>query len=98
VAGREFDLIERCGAGHRRNMTARSRNESWGTLRSSIEAVVVAATNAADAHNLSTYERQVEYWTSRGIEDFFLDNGFEVPVFPLTQLTEAAIPSDFLFP
>ena|ERR1035437_1644563 len=43
------------------------------------------------------YERQVEYWTSRGIEDFFLDNGFEVIVLPLTQLNEADIPSDFIF-
>jgi hypothetical protein len=43
------------------------------------------------------YERQVEYWTSRGIEDFFLDNGFEVIVMPLTQLTEAAVPADFIF-
>jgi hypothetical protein len=43
------------------------------------------------------YERQLEYWTSRGIEDFFLDNGFEVLVFPMTQLNEADIPSDFIF-
>jgi hypothetical protein len=43
------------------------------------------------------YERQVEYWTSRGIEDFFLDNGFDVLVYPLTQLTETDVPSDFLF-
>jgi hypothetical protein len=43
------------------------------------------------------YERQVEYWTSRGIETFFLDAGFEVMVFPLTQLTERRVPSDFLF-
>lgn len=26
------------------------------------------------------YERQVEYWTSRAIEDYFLDSGFEVLV------------------
>lgn len=43
------------------------------------------------------YERQVEYWTSRGIEDFFLDNGFDVLVFPLTQLTERDVPNDFMF-
>lgn len=43
------------------------------------------------------YERQVEYWTSRGIEDFFLDSGFDVLVYPLTQLTEADVPADFLF-
>jgi hypothetical protein len=43
------------------------------------------------------YERQVEYWTSRAIENFFLDAGFEVLVFPLTQLVERQVPSDFLF-
>ena len=43
------------------------------------------------------YERQVEYWTSRGIENFFLDAGLEVLVLPLTQLTERNLPSDFLF-
>ena len=43
------------------------------------------------------YERQVEYWTSRAMESFFLDAGFEVLVFPLTQLTERDVPSDFLF-
>lgn len=43
------------------------------------------------------YERQVEYWTARDIEGFFLDAGFEVVVFPLTQLTEANVPADFLF-
>lgn len=43
------------------------------------------------------YERQVEYWTSRGIENFFLDEGFELLVLPLTQLTEKDIPSDFLY-
>lgn len=43
------------------------------------------------------YERQVEYWTSREVEGFFLDSGFEVVVLPLTQLTERSLPSDFLF-
>ena len=43
------------------------------------------------------YERQTEYWTSRRIEDFFLDEGFEVITFPLTQLSEADVPADFLF-
>lgn len=43
------------------------------------------------------YERQVEYWTSRAIENFFLDAGFEVLVFPLTQLSERQVPSDFLY-
>lgn len=43
------------------------------------------------------YERQAEYWTSRGIEEFFLDNGFDVLVFPLTQPTERDVPNDFMF-
>lgn len=43
------------------------------------------------------YERQVEYWTSREIEGFFLDSGFEVVVLPITQLSERGVPSDFLF-
>lgn len=43
------------------------------------------------------YERQVEYWTSRGMEGFFLDAGFEVIVLPITQLTERRVPTDFLY-
>lgn len=43
------------------------------------------------------YERQVEYWTSRQIEEFFLDAGFEVLVFPLTPYREPLIPADFIF-
>lgn len=43
------------------------------------------------------YERQTEYWTSRGIEDYFLDGGYEVLAFPLTQLTEKNLPVDFVF-
>jgi hypothetical protein len=43
------------------------------------------------------YERQVEYWTTREIEGFFLDSGFEVIVLPITQLTERDVPADFLF-
>lgn len=43
------------------------------------------------------YERQVEYWTSREVEGFLLDQGFEVLVFPLTALTEKEVPADFLF-
>lgn len=43
------------------------------------------------------YERQAEYWTSRQIEEFFLNAGFEVLVFPLTQYTEHLIPADFIF-
>lgn len=43
------------------------------------------------------YERQVEYWTSRGMEGFFLDAGFEILVLPITQLTERGVPADFLY-
>jgi hypothetical protein len=43
------------------------------------------------------HERQTEYWTSRAVEDYFLDAGFEVLTFPLTQLTERHLPADFLF-
>lgn len=43
------------------------------------------------------YERQSEYWTSRQIEEFFLDNGFEVLTLPLTQYHERRIPADFIF-
>jgi len=43
------------------------------------------------------YERQSEYWTSRQIEEFFLDAGFEVITFPLSQMNEKNIPADFVF-
>ncbi len=43
------------------------------------------------------YERQSEYWTSRQIEDFYMDAGFEIIVFPLTQHNEKDIPTDFIF-
>ncbi len=43
------------------------------------------------------HERQAEYWTSRGVEDYFLDAGFEVISFPLTQRSEHEIPFDFVF-
>jgi hypothetical protein len=42
-------------------------------------------------------ERQVEYWTSRQIEDFLWDAGFQTQVLPLTQRTELHIPADFIF-
>jgi hypothetical protein len=42
------------------------------------------------------YERQTEYWTSRQIEDFLLDEGFEVITYPLTAKSEAVVPADFL--
>jgi hypothetical protein len=43
------------------------------------------------------YERQIEYWTSRAIEDYFLDSGFEVLVFPVAQVLEREVPFDHLF-
>lgn len=43
------------------------------------------------------YERQVEYWTSRSIETFFLNDGFEIIPLPITQLTEKRIPTDFIY-
>jgi hypothetical protein len=44
------------------------------------------------------YERQSEYWTSRQIEEFFMDNGFEVLTFPLIQYHERrVVPADFIF-
>jgi hypothetical protein len=43
------------------------------------------------------HERQSEYWTSRQVEEFFLDLGFEVMTLPLTQLVEHELPADFIF-
>lgn len=43
------------------------------------------------------HERQSEYWTSRQVEEFFLDDGFEIITFPLTQYHERRIPTDFIF-
>jgi hypothetical protein len=42
-------------------------------------------------------ERQSEYWTSREVETFFENTGFEITAFPITQLTEKRLPTDFLF-
>lgn len=42
-------------------------------------------------------ERQVEYWTSRQIEDYYLNAGFECITYPLTQRVEEHIPADFVF-
>lgn len=36
------------------------------------------------------YERQVEYWTSRQIEEFFLNAGFDIVVYPVEQGTRNA--------
>lgn len=43
------------------------------------------------------YERQTEYWTSRGIEDYFLDAGFDVVTVPMSQMAEHEVPFDFVF-
>lgn len=43
------------------------------------------------------YERQIEYWISRQIEEFYLNAGFELMVLPLNQRHEKLIPSDFIF-
>jgi hypothetical protein len=43
------------------------------------------------------HERQSEYWTSRQVEEFFLDLGYEVLTLPLTQFVERDLPADFLF-
>jgi len=43
------------------------------------------------------YERQTEYWTSRGIESYFLDAGYQIVTFPLSQIAEEHVPFDFVF-
>lgn len=47
----------------------------------------------------STYvpERQIEYWTSRQIEDFLLNAGHQVSVCPIEQIFEKLLPADFVF-
>lgn len=42
-------------------------------------------------------ERQIEYWTSRQIEDFLLNEGFDVFVNPIPQNLEKLLPADFVF-
>lgn len=42
-------------------------------------------------------ERQVEYWTSRVIEDYFENLGFVVVVLPISQNLEKHIPLDHMF-
>jgi len=42
-------------------------------------------------------ERQSEYWTSRGIEQTLLAEGFSVQTIPLSQNVERELPTDFLF-
>lgn len=42
-------------------------------------------------------ERQVEYWTSRQIEEFLLNAGHEILVYPIDQKVERYLPADFLY-
>jgi len=42
-------------------------------------------------------ERQVEYWTSRQVESFFSNAGYDLRVFPIQQGVECYIPADFIF-
>jgi hypothetical protein len=42
-------------------------------------------------------ERKVEYWTSRALDSFFENEGFQVRTFPLTAVTERMVPADFVF-
>lgn len=42
-------------------------------------------------------EREVEYWSSRAIEDFFIRHGFRIFVIPNSQRAEKFIPFDHLF-
>lgn len=42
-------------------------------------------------------ERQTEYWTSREIEESFIDVGYQIFTIPLPQALEHHVPSDFLY-
>ena len=43
------------------------------------------------------YERQGEYWTSKLIEDYLVDFGFEIIVLPIPTHIENLLPADFIF-
>jgi hypothetical protein len=43
------------------------------------------------------HERQIEYWTSRAIEDFFGNEGYDVVVLPNSSRVEKVLPFDHLF-
>ncbi len=47
--------------------------------------------------NTYPHERQIEYWVSRAIEDYFDNEGYEVVVLPNSTRAEAALPYDHLF-
>ena len=48
---------------------------------------------------MKTYvaERQVEYWTSRQVEQFFLQHGYECVAVPVSPNVEKHLPADFIF-
>lgn len=43
------------------------------------------------------YERQSEYWTSKQIENYLLDFGFEMLTLPIPPHIEYLLPADFIF-
>jgi hypothetical protein len=43
------------------------------------------------------HERQVEYWISRGIEEYFSNEGYDVVVIPNSPRVEKLVPYDHLF-
>ena len=42
-------------------------------------------------------ERQVEWWTSAAVEDYFQDRGYKCEALPIDQGVEKQIPADFAF-
>jgi hypothetical protein len=48
---------------------------------------------------MATYphERQIEYWVSRAIEDYFENEGYDIVVLPNSPRAEKALPYDHLF-
>lgn len=43
------------------------------------------------------HERQIEYWTSRAIEDYFDNEGYSILVLPNSPRIEKILPYDHLF-
>src|SRR5258708_13092605 len=71
-----------------------------GHSRGRSERVLVAEDNYVTAPAIGrpyVAERQVEYWSSRQVEDFFWDLGYECLSFPISQKAEQLIPPDFIF-
>ena len=48
---------------------------------------------------MATYphERQIEYWVSRAIEDYFENEGYDIVILPNSTRAEKALPYDHLF-